>query len=68
MGACTPVLQSSEIGDDRPIQACAFSPSGAQLATAAWSGYLKLWSSPACQKELTIPAHNSRITGANPHK
>jgi U4/U6 small nuclear ribonucleoprotein PRP4 len=56
-------MQSSEIGDDRPIVACAFSPSGTHLATGAWSGLVKLWASPSCQKELTIKAHENRITG-----
>ena len=56
--------QSSEIGDERPISACAFRPDGAQLATAAWSGLLKLWSLPHCQRQLTIKAHQDRITGA----
>ena len=57
------VLQSSEIGDDRPITACAFSPNGQQLATAALSGLLKLWSVPGCQRQLTIKAHADRVTG-----
>jgi WD40 repeat protein len=34
--------QSSEIGDERPIVGCAFSPDGTQLATGAWSGTLKV--------------------------
>lgn len=57
------MLQSSEIGDDRPITACAFSPDGQQLATAALSGLLKLWSIPGCQRQLTIKAHADRVTG-----
>ncbi|EIE25482.1 WD40 repeat-like protein [Coccomyxa subellipsoidea C-169] len=63
------VNQSSEIGDDRPITACAFSPSGQQLATAALSGLLKLWTVPDCQKQITIKAHADRVTGVawHPH-
>ena len=34
--------QSSEIGDERPIVGCAFSPDGAHLATGSWSGALKV--------------------------
>lgn len=56
-------VQSSEIGDDRPITACAFSPGGQQLATAALSGLLKLWTVPDCQKIITIKAHADRVTG-----
>lgn len=59
-----PLLQSTEIGDDRPLACCAFSPSGQQLASAAWSGLVKLWDMPACAKQLTIKAHDTRITGA----
>ena len=55
--------QSSEIADDRPSAACEFAPGGATLATGAWSGLLKLWSVPACQKKLTIKAHEDRVTG-----
>ncbi|KAL3132459.1 hypothetical protein ABBQ32_009012 [Trebouxia sp. C0010 RCD-2024] len=55
--------QSSEIADDRPSAACEFSPGGGTLATGAWSGLVKLWSVPACQKQLTIKAHEDRVTG-----
>ena len=55
--------QSSEIADDRPSAACEFSPDGTTLATGAWSGLVKLWSLPDCQKKLTIKAHDDRVTG-----
>lgn len=55
--------QSSEVGDDRPIAACQFSPDGTRLASGAWSGAVKVWSMPDCQKQLTIKAHSERITG-----
>lgn len=63
----TLINQSSEIGDDRPIVGCAFSPDGKQLATGSWSGSLKVWSSPECQKLLTVKAHTERITGISWH-
>ncbi|KAK9801407.1 hypothetical protein WJX73_007477 [Symbiochloris irregularis] len=59
--------QSSEIGDERPIMACAFRPDGQQLATAAWSGLFKLWQMPLCQRSLTVRAHQDRITGLSWH-
>ncbi|GAB4822458.1 hypothetical protein N2152v2_009504 [Parachlorella kessleri] len=59
----TLINQSSEIGDERPIVGCAFAPDGAHLATGSWSGALKVWTSPDCQKQLTIKAHTERITG-----
>ena len=55
--------QASEIGDERPIVGCAFSPDGSQLATGAWSGTLKVWSVATLQKQLAIKAHTERITG-----
>jgi hypothetical protein len=58
------VMQSSEIGDERPVAACAFAPDGATLATASWSGRLKLWRAPGSEKLLTVQAHDTRITGA----
>lgn len=61
------VNQSSEIGDERPISSCQFSPDGARLATGAWSGTVKVWAMPTCQKQLTIKAHNERVTGVAWH-
>ena len=55
--------QSSEFADERPISACRFSPDGSLLASAAWSGQLKLWNLPTCQPLATIRAHQDRITG-----
>ncbi|EFN58103.1 hypothetical protein CHLNCDRAFT_20357 [Chlorella variabilis] len=55
--------QASEIGDERPIAGCAFSPDGSQLATGAWSGTLKVWAMPSLTKQLTIKAHTERVTG-----
>lgn len=60
------LTQCSEMGDERPLAAAAFSPDGAVLATAAWSGLLKLWALPNCTKLLTIRAHSDRVTGALP--
>ncbi len=58
--------QCSVFGDGRPIAACAFSPDGAALATASWSGLLKLWDGATCEHRLTVRAHaeNIRVTGA----
>ena len=58
--------QSSELGDERPLVACAFRPDGAQLAVGSWTGLVKLWASPACSLEATYRCHDDRITGAAP--
>ena len=56
--------QCSEFGDERPIAAVAYSPDGSLLASGAWSGLLKLWGAAGCEKQLTVRAHDNRITGA----
>lgn len=61
------INQSSEIGDDRPISACQFSPDGATLLTGAWSGSARLWSMSDGAQEAVIPAHSERITGVAWH-
>ena len=57
------VNQASEIGDDRPLTACEFSPQGLSLATASVTGFLKVWEVPGLTKTLTAKAHESRVTG-----
>jgi U4/U6 small nuclear ribonucleoprotein PRP4 len=59
--------QASEVGDERPIAGCAFSPDGSQLATGAWSGTVKVWAMPSLAKQLTIKAHSERVTGVAWH-
>ena len=59
--------QSSEIGDERPVAALAFSPDGQRLASGAWSGTIKIWGMPDCTKQLTIKAHADRVTGVAWH-
>ena len=58
------VNQASEIGDERPLTACEFSPDGSRLTTASTSGVVKVWDIPGLTKTLTIRAHDTRVTGA----
>ncbi|XP_061150106.1 U4/U6 small nuclear ribonucleoprotein Prp4 isoform X1 [Syngnathus typhle] len=52
----------SQIGDDRPISFCHFSPDSKMLATASWSGLCKLWSVPDCNLIRTLRAgHNTNV-------
>nr|DBA21248.1 TPA: hypothetical protein GDO54_017922 [Pyxicephalus adspersus] len=44
----------SQIGDDRPLSFCHFSPNSKLLATACWSGLCKLWSVPDCTPVRTL--------------
>ena len=66
-GACRSMsTQSSELGDDRPLVACAFRPDGGQLAVGSWTGLIKLWSNPACSLAASHRCHDDRITGSLP--
>ncbi|KAJ6652060.1 hypothetical protein lerEdw1_015263 [Lerista edwardsae] len=51
----------SQIGDDRPISYCHFSPNSKLLATACWSGLCKLWSVPDCNLIHTLRGHNTNV-------
>ena len=54
-------MQCSEIGDDRPLSGCAFSPDVSLLATCSWSGQGKLWTVPAVQKKGTLKVSRPQI-------
>lgn len=51
---------ASQIGDDRPLSYCAFSPDSSILATASWSGQSKLWSVPSCDLKTTLKGNLPR--------
>ncbi|XP_071801847.1 U4/U6 small nuclear ribonucleoprotein Prp4-like [Asterias amurensis] len=51
----------SQIGDTRPISYCQFSPNSQILATASWSGLIKLWSVPDLKAIRTLRGHNHNI-------
>lgn len=63
----TVVNQTSEVCDSRPVAAAAFAPGGALLATGAWSGKLRLWRVSDAAVQLTVQAHDDRITGVAWH-
>ncbi|KAK7575478.1 hypothetical protein V9T40_011764 [Parthenolecanium corni] len=52
------VINCSQIGDDRPISYCTFSPDSSMIATASWSGLCKLWSVPGCELLRTFRGHS----------
>ncbi|XP_040014303.1 U4/U6 small nuclear ribonucleoprotein Prp4 [Xiphias gladius] len=51
----------SQIGDDRPISFCHFSPNSKMLATGSWSGLCKLWSVPDCNLIRTLRGHDTNV-------
>uniref|UniRef100_G3PS33 Pre-mRNA processing factor 4 (PRP4)-like domain-containing protein n=1 Tax=Gasterosteus aculeatus aculeatus TaxID=481459 RepID=G3PS33_GASAC len=56
----------SQIGDDRPISFCHFSPDSKMLATGSWSGLCKLWSVPDCSLIRTLRGGRSFTRGTAP--
>jgi len=52
---------ASQIGDDRPLSYCSFSPDSSLLATASWSGQSKLWSIPSCELKNILKGHADRV-------
>ncbi|RXM95030.1 U4/U6 small nuclear ribonucleoprotein Prp4 [Acipenser ruthenus] len=57
----------SQIGDDRPISSCQFSPNSKLLVTASWSGLCKLWSVPDCSLIRTLRGHNTNVGAMSFH-
>jgi len=56
--------QSSELGDERPVAGCEYSPDGNHLATCGWGGAMSVWSvGEGCKKKWTVRAHEERCTG-----
>ncbi|CAG8570859.1 14663_t:CDS:10 [Cetraspora pellucida] len=58
---------SSQIGDDRPISQCVFSPDCSLIATGSWSGLCRIWSVPSCETVITFKGHADRIGGVAWH-
>ncbi|CAM6051140.1 unnamed protein product [Sphagnum compactum] len=56
-------MDCSEIGDGRPLSACAFSADASLLATSSWTGVAKLWSVPDVkQVGIFKGQHMERVT------
>ncbi|KAH9940908.1 U4/U6 snRNP-specific spliceosomal protein [Epithele typhae] len=53
----------SQIGDDRPISMVRFSPNSKFLATASWTGNLKIWNMPDCTPAKIFRGHTDRVSG-----
>ncbi|TRY81402.1 hypothetical protein DNTS_032836 [Danionella cerebrum] len=57
----------SQIGDDRPISYCQFSPNSKLLVTASWSGLCKLWNVPDCTPIRTLRGHSTNVGAISFH-
>ncbi|KAJ3034787.1 U4/U6 small nuclear ribonucleoprotein Prp4 [Rhizophlyctis rosea] len=59
--------KSLQYGDERPLSYCAFSPNSKVIATASFSGTMKLWNVPALEKLHAYRGHNARVSGIDFH-
>jgi U4/U6 small nuclear ribonucleoprotein PRP4 len=57
--------KSIQLGDERPIGFCEFSPNSKLLGTASWSGLLKLYSVPESECLFTLRGHKDRVSSFN---
>ena len=55
-------LNTSQIGDARPVASCCFSPDDQYVATCSWSGLAKLWSRETCESLRSFRGHTDRVT------
>lgn len=55
--------QCSQVGDIRPISACAFNDDSTLLLTSSWSGLCKVWSVPDCELKQTLRGHTHHVGG-----
>lgn len=53
---------SSEVGDERTVSTCSFSPDGTHLSTASWNNMIKVWHVDTLQCVKEFRAHKERIS------
>jgi U4/U6 small nuclear ribonucleoprotein PRP4 len=56
-------VKSLQLGDDRPIGFCAFSPNSKSILTSSWTGLVKLWNVPESQNITEFKGHTDRVSG-----
>lgn len=56
-------VESSQVGDTRPISHCAFNFNSSLLLTSSWSGMCKLWTVPDFKLLQTLRGHSSYVGG-----
>lgn len=55
-------ISCSQIGDNRPISYCSFSPDSKMIATSSWSGLCKLWTVPDSKLIRPLRGHNCNVS------
>lgn len=57
----------SEVGDERTLSACAISLNCSTIATASWTGLIKLWNRENLQLINTLRSHRERVSSVAWH-
>ena len=60
-------LYGTQIGGQRPMSSCRFSPDGRMLITGDFGGEMNLWSVPDCRKLKAFRGHHERLGGISWH-
>ncbi|PVV03019.1 hypothetical protein BB560_002517 [Smittium megazygosporum] len=60
-------LSASEFADQRPISKVKFSPNSSTIASASWSGLIKLWDVLTMTTSATLRGHTDRVSGLSFH-
>ncbi|XP_018494955.1 U4/U6 small nuclear ribonucleoprotein Prp4 [Galendromus occidentalis] len=55
-------IAASQIGDERPIASCEFSPNEEIIATASWSGLCKLWKTSTLEELKVLRGHQGQAS------
>lgn len=51
----------SQVGDVRPLQGCGFRSDAGRIATASWTGDVRLWDPAECEHIATLKSHEERV-------
>ncbi|KAI9137114.1 WD40-repeat-containing domain protein [Paraphysoderma sedebokerense] len=57
----------SQIGDDRPLSYCTFSPNSSYIATGSFGGLVKMWNVPGSDNVMVLRGHTERVGGISWH-
>ncbi|CAM9214705.1 unnamed protein product [Choristocarpus tenellus] len=61
------VINSSQIGDERPLSTVQVAPAGGMVATGSWTSLVKLWDLQNLSMHKVLRGHSERITGMSWH-
>ncbi|KAL6040148.1 U4/U6 small nuclear ribonucleoprotein Prp4 [Balamuthia mandrillaris] len=57
----------SQVGDERPLSSCTFSPDSSLLVTSSWGGVCKVWNSQNWELVATYTGHAERVGAVEWH-